>query len=290
MRRLLAVSLALLALLPTASMAVAADNGPGEPRIIEIDAGPIEFLQGGEVVTDIPVTPGETVVFRVNNVAGVKHNFYIGTDEELRVQSGTTDVGIADWIRRPDRVQELTWTVPDDISGLKFGCTIIGHYDASQGTFSLAGETGAEAASGDTAGSVGADEIAVEACDPADPNVSSCWSEALATVTEAFEEHYTTLLQVQAAGVKTDLDTESVNLAFAQWADDLVVAVQAIGLAAAFPEEMEAFVSTHAAYAQYNRENADVGLRERDELEALGYLLDRQKARIALQQAVAAVG
>jgi azurin len=28
--------------------------------------------------------------------------------------------------------------VPDDVSGLKFGCTVPGHYSLMQGTFSVA--------------------------------------------------------------------------------------------------------------------------------------------------------
>ena len=144
MRRSFAVSLTLAALFATSSVPVGAQKAQtdGEPRVIEVEATALEFVQDGEQVTDIPVSPGETVIFRVNNTAGVKHNFYIGTDEELKVVSGTTDAGIEDWIRRPDRVQQVEWTVPDDISGLKFGCTILGHYDAMQGTFSLAGEQG----------------------------------------------------------------------------------------------------------------------------------------------------
>ena len=47
--------------------------------------------------------------------------------------AGTTDVGIPTW---QTGVQELTWVVPADITGLKFGCTVPGHYALMQGTFS----------------------------------------------------------------------------------------------------------------------------------------------------------
>jgi uncharacterized cupredoxin-like copper-binding protein len=90
----------------------------------------------GTQVTDIPVTPGETIVFRVDNTAGFDHNFYIGTDAELSVPGATTPTGIPTW---QSGVQELTWVVPADITGLKFGCTIAGHYALMQGTFSVAG-------------------------------------------------------------------------------------------------------------------------------------------------------
>jgi uncharacterized cupredoxin-like copper-binding protein len=96
----------------------------------------LRFKQDGREVSDIAVTPGETITFRIDNTANFSHNFYIGTDEQLSVPNGTTDVGIPQW---SEGVQEVTWTVPDDIEGLKFGCTVPGHYPAGmQGTFSLA--------------------------------------------------------------------------------------------------------------------------------------------------------
>ena len=92
----------------------------------------------GAEVRDIPVTPGETITFRVDNQAGFDHDFYIGTDEELSVSGGTTDTGIATW---QTGVQELTWVVPADITGLKFGCTVPGHYALEQGAISVSGGT-----------------------------------------------------------------------------------------------------------------------------------------------------
>jgi uncharacterized cupredoxin-like copper-binding protein len=109
----------------------------GEGRVIELVAtASLQFTTpDGTQVTDIPVTPGETVVFRIDNTAGFDHNFYIGTDAELNVPNATTEVGIPNWT---SGVQELTWVVPEDISGLKFGCTVPGHYALMQGTFSVA--------------------------------------------------------------------------------------------------------------------------------------------------------
>jgi hypothetical protein len=113
------------------------DSGPAPagPRIIEIESdAALRLLQDGVQISDIPVTPGETVLIRVDNTAGFEHNFYIGTDEELSVPSATTEVGIPTW---DAGVRELEWTVPEDISGLKFGCTVPGHYFTQQGTFSI---------------------------------------------------------------------------------------------------------------------------------------------------------
>jgi uncharacterized cupredoxin-like copper-binding protein len=108
----------------------------GEPRVIDLVAeAALRFTDpSGEQLREIPVTPGETVVFRVDNTAGFAHNFYIGTDAELSVPSATTDVGIPDW---DSGVQEVEWVVPEDITDLKFGCTVPGHYTLMQGTFSI---------------------------------------------------------------------------------------------------------------------------------------------------------
>ena len=110
----------------------------GEPRVIELQANAaLQFTDpSGQQITDIPVTPGETIVFQIDNVAGFEHNFWIGTDSELSAPGATTDVGIPAWT---SGVQTLEWVVPADVSGLKFGCTIPGHYYTMQGTFSASG-------------------------------------------------------------------------------------------------------------------------------------------------------
>jgi uncharacterized cupredoxin-like copper-binding protein len=122
---------------PPAESAVPAESvaPAGEARVIELVAtGALQFTDpAGTQVKDIPVTPGETITFRIDNTAGFDHNFYIGTDEQLIAPSATTEVGIPTW---QTGVQELTWVVPADISGLKFGCTVPGHYTIMQGTFS----------------------------------------------------------------------------------------------------------------------------------------------------------
>jgi uncharacterized cupredoxin-like copper-binding protein len=117
----------------------------GEPRVIELRAdASLRFTDpAGTPVSDIPVTPGETIIFRIDNTAGFAHNFWIGTDSELSVPNASTDVGIPDW---ESGVQELEWTVPADVSGFKFGCTVPGHYTTMQGTFSAAAGAPAEPA------------------------------------------------------------------------------------------------------------------------------------------------
>ena len=112
---------------------------PAEARIIEMKAtAALQFTTpDGTRIEDLQVTPGETVIFRIDNTFGyVQHSFYIGTDEELGVPSGSTETGIPPWGRG---VREVEWVVPEDISGLKFACTVPGHFAAGmQGTFSVA--------------------------------------------------------------------------------------------------------------------------------------------------------
>lgn len=115
---------------------VAVESGAGvEARVIELEAdATLRFVQDGEPVAAIPVTPGETVIIRLDNTAGFAHNFWIGTDEELTVPNGTTEVGVPDW---DTGVREVEWLVPDDISGLRFACTVPGHYTLMQGDFTV---------------------------------------------------------------------------------------------------------------------------------------------------------
>lgn len=115
---------------------IAVEAAPtGEARVIEIEAdATLRFLQNGEQVTQIPVTPGETVLFRIDNTAEFAHNMYIGTNDELIVPNGTTDVGVGDW---ETGIQEFEWVVPEDLAGLRFGCTVPGHFTLMQGDFTV---------------------------------------------------------------------------------------------------------------------------------------------------------
>jgi hypothetical protein len=119
---------------PTGEPSSPAPSEPTEARVIELEAtNAIRFVQDGAQLTDIPVRPGETVRFRVDNTAGFPHNFMIGTDAQLSSAASGLP-GIPDWSQG---VQELEWTVAADIGGLKFGCTVPGHYSLMQGTFSV---------------------------------------------------------------------------------------------------------------------------------------------------------
>mgnify|MGYP003343922789 FL=1 len=105
-------------------------------RTIELElTGALEIKENGAKVADIPVTPGETIHFTLNNSAGYAHNFWIGPDQALMSGQVTGLAGVPEW---SSGVQAFDWTVPADITGLKFGCTMPGHYTLMQGTFSVA--------------------------------------------------------------------------------------------------------------------------------------------------------
>jgi hypothetical protein len=116
--------------------ALAQDRGEetGSSRVIDIHAtAALQFVdERGNVLDEIGVTPGATVLFRVDNTAGFEHSFYIGSESELHVPGGTTDTGIEAW---PTGVHELEWRVPDDVSDLMFGCTVPGHSGLMHGPF-----------------------------------------------------------------------------------------------------------------------------------------------------------
>jgi uncharacterized cupredoxin-like copper-binding protein len=121
----------------SAAPSAAASEAPGEARVIELEMdAALRILQDGVQVKDIPVTPGETIKFIITNTAGYVHNFWIGPDQALMTNQTTGLVGIPDWTDSAPR--ELEWVVPDDITGLKYGCTVPGHYMLMQGTFSPA--------------------------------------------------------------------------------------------------------------------------------------------------------
>jgi hypothetical protein len=110
--------------------------GDADVRVIELDANSaLRFTdESGAQVLDIPVTPGETVLFRITNTANFSHSFYIGQEPEVSGPGAVTDVGIPAWSRG---AKELTWTVPPGVEVLQFACTVPGHYTLMHGTFSI---------------------------------------------------------------------------------------------------------------------------------------------------------
>jgi uncharacterized cupredoxin-like copper-binding protein len=89
----------------------------------------------GAAVPAITVVPGETIEFEVTNTAGFSHNFFIGPEEELSTTTGDIPgaTGIPEW--DTEEPMTLTWTVPEDVTGLQFACTVPGHYGTMHGDF-----------------------------------------------------------------------------------------------------------------------------------------------------------
>ena len=152
-----------------------------EPRVIALEAtASLTFTDPeGTQVTDLAVVPGETVEIHVENVAGFDHNFYIGTEEELSVPNATTEVGIPTFT---EGVQELTWTVPEDATALKFACTVPGHYPTMNGDLAFqeaSGQDGDDAPASPGADAEASPEASEEsAASPAPSPASSPEAEA----------------------------------------------------------------------------------------------------------------
>ena len=75
------------------------------------------------------------ITIAIDDSAGFGHDFYIGADEESSVPNGITEIGIPD---RDSGIQELQWVVPEDLRGIRFACTVPGHYFLMQGDFTVA--------------------------------------------------------------------------------------------------------------------------------------------------------
>jgi len=145
--RFAGIALCLLVVTPVWAAAQSPSPEPGADaeaeRVIELTTGlALGYSQGDAAVFEMAVQPGETILFRITNTAPFAHNFYIGTDEELTAPGAATADGVPAWSRG---LRELEWTVPDDVSALRFGCTVTGHYPLMSGSFSVAapGTTGA---------------------------------------------------------------------------------------------------------------------------------------------------
>ena len=116
---------------------VAGEAMPATPgRVIEMEFADLWFqTRAGQYIRDIPVVPGESVTFRIENNLGYDLNFYIGWPERLSVPFAVTEVGIPAW---SSGARELEWVVPEDPSVLVFGPTIPGFWPGMVGTFSEA--------------------------------------------------------------------------------------------------------------------------------------------------------
>lgn len=102
------------------------------PRVIAVaETGSLSITDAnGTALSQITVVPDEVVQFQVTNSANFDHNFYIGTADQLSTNAVSGLPGVPVFITG---TQNFTWTVPSDVSGLQFACTVLGHYQNMHG-------------------------------------------------------------------------------------------------------------------------------------------------------------
>jgi hypothetical protein len=133
--RSIAVALVLVATVGSVA-AAQAPQSPAGSRVIELEmSGTGRFLLEGEEVRTLHVTPGEQILFRVDNTSGTDLGFEIGTVDQICDPEQTPRKAIPAW---SEGIRELPWQVARGAVHLRWGHR--GRH-CSLGTFS----TGAEA-------------------------------------------------------------------------------------------------------------------------------------------------
>lgn len=132
--------------------AVASPGTPESPRTIAVtETVDLHITDAnGTPLSQIPVVPGETVQFQVTNNAGFVHDLYVGTSDQLMSGATTGLPGVPEF---ETGTQNFTYTVPTDLSGLQYACTVAGHYNTMHGDLTVAagGGSGSPAPSGSAA-------------------------------------------------------------------------------------------------------------------------------------------
>ena len=126
---------------PTATPATSASPGASPSAggtVIELEeTNTLQILQGGQAVTELHFTIGQTYTFHINNTAGFDHDFYLGPPE--RLEANDVD-GLPGVPVNQQGMQEFTWTVSADAQGWEFACTVLGHYPSMHGMVMLDGQ------------------------------------------------------------------------------------------------------------------------------------------------------
>jgi hypothetical protein len=117
---------------PSGSPAPSGSAAPG--NVIELhETADLRIVDpGGQQVTNITVKKGEAYTFRITNMAGFDHNFYIGPPADLQAGNTGNLTGLAPF---SSGTKEFQYTFSGDAVG--FGCTLPGHYSTMQGTFTI---------------------------------------------------------------------------------------------------------------------------------------------------------
>ncbi len=93
----------------------------------------LQWAQNDQPVTTLTVPAGRPVTFRVDNVAGFDHNFWIGDPTQLSQGDTSNATGIDTW---QSGVRETQYTFEAGQT-LEFACTVPGHYPSMHGTFTI---------------------------------------------------------------------------------------------------------------------------------------------------------
>ena len=91
----------------------------------------MQIKQAGQRVTELQVRRGQTYTFRITNTSNFPHNFYIGTEQDLRANNRPNLMGIPDF---SSGTQEFQYTFTES-GALQFACIVPGHYTTMHGTF-----------------------------------------------------------------------------------------------------------------------------------------------------------
>ena len=136
---------------------------------------------------------------------------------------------------------------------------------------------GSPVVSGNTACDNGSN---IRITDGATPDVDDtndfCWDQTLATTIADFQDQLQPILQADAAAGDDSVARGLVYLDQADWADDLAIAVEGLGLPSSYQTEVDKFVAAHHAYAD--------SLRARSEQTSLGSLREAYFEALALRQ------
>lgn len=126
--------------MPAPSTAAATPAASPGPRHIDLAlTSRLQILdRAGQPVTALAVRPGETLEISVGNQARFAHNLFIGDHDLLAADQTDGMPGVDDFA---GGVHTFTWVVPADVTGLWFGCTVVGHFSLMQGPIVAVVET-----------------------------------------------------------------------------------------------------------------------------------------------------
>jgi hypothetical protein len=121
---------------PTAGTPAPGTPGPGVSvppgNVVDVElTGSLTILSDGAPLSELHVVDGETYLFRVDNTAGLSHDFYLGPADRLQGNDVAGLPGLEEW---ESGVREFSWTAGHDADDWQFACTVLGHYASMHGS------------------------------------------------------------------------------------------------------------------------------------------------------------